>query len=156
MPITATVTTAAAAVVTVGLAFVISWASHGPGLRRRARWLEVLTFLPVALPSVVVALGLVTLAARTPLFGTRIIIVIGFVIASLAYTVRIMSAAIMQVHAEMVEAAEVSGTRPLASMRYIVLPQMRAAVRSCVEPGNAGETHFSRPAQSAITWTLTA
>jgi iron(III) transport system permease protein len=122
------VTTVAAAVVTVGLAFLISWASTGPGLRRRARWLEVLTFLPVALPSVVVALGLVTLAARTPLFGTRGIIVIGFVITSLAYTVRIMSAAVMQVHAEMVEAAQVSGTGPLASLVYIVMPQMRTAL----------------------------
>ena len=122
------VTTAAAAVVTVGLALLISWASNGPGLRRRARWLEVLAFLPVALPSVVVALGLATLAARTPLFGTRGIIVIGFVITSLAYTVRIMSAAVMQVHTEMVEAAQVSGVGPLTTMVYIVMPQMRTAL----------------------------
>jgi iron(III) transport system permease protein len=122
------VTTATAAVVTVALAFLISWVSSGPGMRGRARWLEVVTFLPVALPSVVVALGLVTLAARTPLFGTRSIIVLAFVITSLAYTVRIMSAAVMQVHGEMVEAAQVSGAGALTSMVRIVMPQMRGAL----------------------------
>jgi len=32
---------------------------------------------------------------------------------------------------------------------------VRAAVRSCVEPGSAGAIHASRPAGSAMTWALT-
>jgi len=35
------------------------------------------------------------------------------------------------------------------------MPCSRAAVRSCVDPGNAGEIHFSRPAGSAMTCALT-
>jgi len=36
-----------------------------------------------------------------------------------------------------------------------MMPRLRAAVRSCVEPGSAAETQTSRPAQSAMTYALT-
>lgn len=116
--------TPAAGFFTVTLAFLISWVASGVGMQRRARWLDTVAFLPVALPPVVVALGLGALAARTPLFGTLGIIVLGFIITSLAYTARIMGSAVMQIHNEMVEAAHVSGASTVAAMVYIVLPQV--------------------------------
>jgi iron(III) transport system permease protein len=117
-------TTPIAGLITVSLAFLLSWVATGIGMQRRARWLDTVAFLPVALPPVVVALGLAALAAKTRLFGTLSVIVLGFIITSLAYTARIMGAAVMQIHNELVEAARVSGASTLASMLYIVLPQV--------------------------------
>jgi iron(III) transport system permease protein len=118
------IATPIAGLITVSLAFLLSWVASGIGMQRRARWLDTVAFLPVALPPVVVALGLMALAAKTPLFGTLGVIVLGFIITSLAYTARIMGSAVMQIHNELVEAARVSGASTLASMFYIVLPQV--------------------------------
>ena len=109
------------------LAFLVSWVTQ----RYRPRFGPVLdnaVFLPLAVPSIVIALGVLLFYIRTPLWGTIWIIVIGHVIRYLPFSTRTLSAAILQIHQELEEAAWVSGASKLTTLRKIILPLLLPAL----------------------------
>jgi iron(III) transport system permease protein len=112
------------ATVTTLLAASVAWVvlrSKFPG--RRA--LDVLTFLPHAVPSVVLALALIYVYLTfdfIPIYGTSLIILVGFVTNYLPFSTRSLSASIIQIHKELEEAGRVSGASPLTVFRKIVVP----------------------------------
>jgi iron(III) transport system permease protein len=110
--------------VTTLLATTIAWVvlrSKFPG----RRMLDVLTFLPHAVPSVVLALALVYVYLTfdfIPIYGTSLIILVAFVTKYLPFSMRTLSAGIIQIHKELEEAARVSGALPTTVLRKIVIP----------------------------------
>jgi len=89
------------------------------------RMLDVLTFLPHAVPSVVLALALVYVYLTfdfIPIYGTSLIILVAFVTKYLPFSTRTLSAGIIQIHKELEEAARVSGALPTTVLRKIVIP----------------------------------
>jgi iron(III) transport system permease protein len=91
--------------------------------QRKSAWLrDLLAFVPLAIPGVVMALALLLLLVRTPLYGTVWIVAIGHVIAFLPFCVRLMGAALIQLRPELEEAARTSGAGPLVAFRRVVLP----------------------------------
>ncbi len=87
--------------------------------RFRARYaLDVLSFVPHSIPGIVLGLALFWLllqfdaltGAKT--FGTVYALVLGFTVLFLAYAVRAMSVAMIQVHPDLENAAKVSGAPP--------------------------------------------
>jgi iron(III) transport system permease protein len=110
-----------AATITMLLASVIAWLAQRR--QRKAAWLlDLLAFVPLAIPGVVMALALLLLLVRTPLYGTVWILVIGHVAAFLPFCVRLMGAALIQLRPELEEAARTSGAGPLVAFGHIVLP----------------------------------
>ena len=110
--------------VTTLLATTIAWVvlrAKFPG----RRLLDVLTFLPHAVPSVVLALALVYVYLTfdfIPIYGTSLIILVAFVTKYLPFSMRTLSAGIIQIHKELEEAARVSGALPTTVLRKIVIP----------------------------------
>lgn len=111
----------ATASITILLASVIAWLAQQR--QRKSAWLlDLLAFVPLAIPGVVMALALLLLLVRTPLYGTVWIVAIGHVIAFLPFCVRLMGAALIQLRPELEEAARTSGAGPLVAFRRVVLP----------------------------------
>jgi iron(III) transport system permease protein len=109
------------------LAFLISWVIHR--YRPPFAWLlDNMVFLPVAVPSIVIALGVLLFYIRTPLWGTIWVIVLGHAIRLLPFATRTVSAAILQIHRELEEASWVSGASRLATLKKVTFPLLLPAL----------------------------
>ena len=116
-----------AATLSVVLALLVSWVIQ----RSRARFTAVLdnaVFLPLAVPSIVIALGVMLFYISTPLWGTIWIIVLGQIIRYLPFGTRTVSAALVQIHRELEEAAWASGATRLTTLRKVILPLLLPAL----------------------------
>jgi iron(III) transport system permease protein len=90
--------------------------------------LDLLAFLPHSIPGIVLGLALfwallqfdVLTGAST--FGSIYALVLGFTIIFLAYSVRAMSVAMLQVHADLEDAAKLSGAPPWRVALRIFVP----------------------------------
>jgi iron(III) transport system permease protein len=113
-----------AAGITTLLAAAAAWVvlrTNFPG----RRVLDVLTFLPHAVPSVVLALALMYVYLTfdfIPIYGTSLIILVGFVTNYLPFSTRTLSASIIQIHKELEEAGRVNGASSITVFRKIVVP----------------------------------
>ena len=116
---------------TVGVFFatLVAWLS----LRSRVRGaylLQHLSFLPLPIPAVVMALGLLLVAIRTPLWGSIWIIAIAHIINFQPFGVRLVSTAVMQIGDELEEAGQITGGSPFHNFRHIVVPLIFPAIRN--------------------------
>lgn len=96
------------------------------------RYLEYLAMVPLAIPALVLALGVlwVWLQAPVPVYGTIAILVIAFTARFMPQGYRIIAGSIVQVHDDLEQAAMVSGATRLQAVRRITLPLLRGAVVS--------------------------
>jgi iron(III) transport system permease protein len=102
------ITACVAATVSMLLAAVIAWyLVRRPGLL--ARVLGIVSFMPLAIPNVIIALALLLLYTGTPLYGTLAVMIVAFVTRYLAFTTRVMHAAQLQIDKVLEEAALVAG-----------------------------------------------
>jgi iron(III) transport system permease protein len=113
-----------ASTVTAALALVCSWTlvrSRAP-----ARGLiDLLTFLPLAFPGVLIATALIYLYLTfrpAPIYGTIWIICVAHLTMYLSYASRVTNAAVAQLHPELEEAARMSGAGWMIAMRRVVAP----------------------------------
>ena len=94
--------------------------------------LDTVAFLPHAIPSILVAVGLgyLGLAYRDyfPLYGTILIIMLAHVINWIAYGTRTTNSVMIQVHRELEEAGKVAGASTPRVLWKIVLPLIAAGV----------------------------
>jgi iron(III) transport system permease protein len=88
---------------------------------RLTQMLNVLAFLPLAIPGVISGLALFLLFIGTPLYGTLVLLVIAFLARFLAYGTRLMHSAQLQIHRELEEAAVVSGVPYLRTFVWVNL-----------------------------------
>lgn len=103
------------------LAALVAWASTRIRLRG-VRMLEILAFMPLAIPGIVMGLAMLVTLIRTPIWGSVWIIIIGHTIGFLPFGVRLLSAAILQIGRELEEAGSTSGATPLTIFRVVILP----------------------------------
>jgi len=94
--------------------------------------LDTTAFLPHAVPSILVAVGLgyLALAYRDffPVYGTVVIIIIAHSINWVAYGTRTTNSVMVQVHRELEEAGKVSGASTPRVLGRIVLPLIAAGI----------------------------
>ncbi|MGE0417009.1 MAG: ABC transporter permease [Acetobacteraceae bacterium] len=103
------------------LACLISWYSVRTSWRL-ARWLDMLAFLPIAVPHIVMAVAIMVLYLRTPLYGTLALLILAHTGSYIAFGTRTMNAALLQIHRELEDAAAASGARWTTTIRRIILP----------------------------------
>jgi iron(III) transport system permease protein len=111
------------------LALCVSWVVHRTQIR--GKWLlDLLAFLPRAIPSlaVAVALMIVFLSFKNPIYNSLWILIAGYTIAYLPVATRFTHAAVVQVHKELEEAAEVSGAGFWQSLTSILVPLVRPSL----------------------------
>jgi len=100
---------------------------------RGAALFDFLAFLPVTVPPIVFSvaallLALFVLGSAVPLYGTIWLLVIVYVIARLSYGTRMTNSALIQIHRELDEAAQMSGAGT-AGVRVTMMSFSMAAVR---------------------------
>jgi len=121
------VTSCVTATASMLLAAAIAWY-----LVRRAtpmaRVLSVLSFMPLAIPNVIIALAILLLYTGTPLHGTLLVLILAFVTRYLAFTTRMMHAAQLQIDKVLEEAALVSGAGRLGTFVKINLRVLMPAL----------------------------
>lgn len=107
--------------VTMCLAAVVAWFSlRGRGWMSRA--LDVLSFSPLAIPPIVMAMAILLLYLRTPLYGSVMILIVGHITIYLAFATRTLSSALAQLHKELADAAMVSGASWWTTLTRIIIP----------------------------------
>jgi iron(III) transport system permease protein len=97
----------------------------------RGRWIvDNLTFIPIAIPGLVlgVALLFVYLRSPVPVYGTLWILFIAYVTKDLPYGMRYVSSTMYQIGAELEEAAYVSGASWWQVFRRIVAPLLVSGI----------------------------
>jgi iron(III) transport system permease protein len=111
------------------LGFAVSWIV----LRTRQAgrgFLDQLSMMPLSMPAMVFALGLlwVYVGVPLPIYGTLGILLIAYVTQCLPYGVRATGAALRQLHPELEEAARVSGASWTRTMRRVTLPLVQPSL----------------------------
>ena len=112
--------------ITVALSVAVSWTvlrSRAPG---RAL-LDFFAFLPVTVPPIVFSvaallLALFALGRLVPIYGTIWILVLVYVVARLSYGTRMTNSALIQIHKELDEAAQVGGAGTAGVLRSVLVP----------------------------------
>ncbi|HEY4134795.1 MAG TPA: iron ABC transporter permease [Alphaproteobacteria bacterium] len=114
--------------VTVAFSFLVSMVIVRSKFWGR-RILDQLAFIPHAIPGIVMGIAFLWLFLKgrsmgIDLFGSLWSLVIAFVIGFMAYGTRAMSAAILQIHKDLEEAAHVSGAPQWRTMWRVFFPLM--------------------------------
>ena len=112
------------------LAFFTGWLSA----RRRTggQVLDQLATMPLVFPGIVmgVAFLMIFLMVPLPIYGTIWALVIAYTVRYLPYGLRYTYAGVLQIHAELEEAAGASGATPLQALRRIMVPLLSPALLS--------------------------
>lgn len=94
--------------------------------------LEFITWLPTAIPGIVLSLGILWFFLMAPMFrplyGTISILVIAITLARMTTGVQVLKSNMMQLGSELEEMSSVSGARWVSTFRRIVLPLMAPSV----------------------------
>lgn len=101
--------------------------------RLRLRWGAVLDYIatiPIAVPGIVLATGLIWLYIRTPLYDTIWLLVIAFTVEYLPQALRISSNSLIQIDRSLEEASTMCGAGTTTTLRRITMPLMRPALVS--------------------------
>jgi iron(III) transport system permease protein len=116
----------------VVLAALIAWVVHRTRINKKWKaTIDILSFLPTALPSIVIALALLVVFLNVhfiPLYGTVWIIALAFVIRCIPYTARTISAAVVQIHKELEESAQVCRATEIGAFFKITVPLVAPAL----------------------------
>jgi len=112
------------------LSLLVSWFSlRGKG--SLGKWLDTLSFSPIAVPPIVMAVAVLLMYLRTPLYGSIAILIIGHVTVYLAFGTRSMISALIQIDKELENAAIVSGASWFGSLRRIIVPLLWPHILDC-------------------------
>ena len=95
--------------------------------RRRALTDAILS-LPLGIPGIILGLGFLILAIRTPLYSTLTIILIAYVARFFPFATRTVSSMLVAINPELEQSARASGASWLQTMRYVLLPLLAPAI----------------------------
>jgi iron(III) transport system permease protein len=92
--------------------------------------LDLLTFLPLTIPGVILGVALIWiyLTIPIPVYGTLWILVIAYITSFLPISMRFLSPALGQIHRELEEAAYTSGATWWITFRRVLFPLLLPAV----------------------------
>ncbi len=117
------------ATIVVGLTLVIAWVTLRTKIPGRGI-LDLLTFVPITIPGIVLGISLIWLYFTVPLriYGTLWILLIAYVTRFLPYGMRVLSAGLVQIHRELEEAAAAAGARWGPTLWRVTMPLLRPAL----------------------------
>jgi len=121
--------------ITVIVSLAISWVVTRSGVKALSRAFDMFAFLPLAIPSVVFAIGAMGFAifwlpAWLPFYGTVGIIIAVQVIVGISFATRVLNAALLQIHRDLDDAGAMFGLRPVTVLWYILRPLLAPALLS--------------------------
>jgi iron(III) transport system permease protein len=119
-------------IITLVVSFAFSWVvlrSRIPG----RNLFDFAAFMPHAVPGIVFSMAALLMALFVlrdilPIYGTVWILVLVYVVSRIAYATRITNSALIQIHKELEEAAQISGARAGAVVRRVLVPLLKPAM----------------------------
>jgi iron(III) transport system permease protein len=122
---------AGAAIAGAILFFALGYVVHRTDFPGR-RQLEYLAMLPLAVPALVLGIGILWtwLAAPVPVYGTITILSIAYLTRFFPQGYRAVASSIAQIHEDLENAARVAGANRFQTIRRITLPLVRGSVFS--------------------------
>ena len=105
------------------LTSVIAWVTVKTKLPGRA-FLDTLTFIPIAMPGIVLGVSLiwVYLTLPIPIYGTIWVLLLAYVTKYIPYGIRAASASMIQINKELEEASLTAGGTWFQTFRKVILP----------------------------------
>ncbi|MGH7832615.1 MAG: ABC transporter permease [Candidatus Binatia bacterium] len=105
------------------LTSVIAWITVKSKLRGRA-FLDNMTFIPIAMPGIVLGVSLiwVYLTLPIPIYGTIWVLLLAYITKFMPYGIRAASASMIQINKELEEASLASGGTWFQTFRKVLLP----------------------------------
>lgn len=120
--------------VSMATAVVVAAVVASYGVTRLRVWggriIDIVLSAPLAVPGTALAVGVLALLLRTPLFGTIWIIGLGYAIRYFPYGQRNVGASLAAVHPELEDASRVAGSGMARTVARIVVPLLRAGLVS--------------------------
>jgi iron(III) transport system permease protein len=115
-----------AATISTLFAAMVAWVSIRGKIMGKAL-IDLLAFLPIAVPGIVMGAALVSMYVSfpIPIYGTIWVLLVAYATRFFPYGMRSASSSLLQVRRELEEAGEVSGATWLTRFRVIVLPLLR-------------------------------
>ena len=98
------------------------------GRSRLRTVMDAFLSLPIGIPGIILGLGFLILALRTPLYSTLWIILIAYIARFLPFSTRGISAMLVSLSTDLEESARASGATWLQTMRMVVLPLILPAI----------------------------
>ena len=98
------------------------------GRSRLRTIMDAFLSLPIGIPGIILGLGFLILALRTPLYSTLWIILIAYIARFLPFATRGISAMLVSLSTDLEESARAGGATWLQTMRMIVLPLIWPAI----------------------------
>jgi iron(III) transport system permease protein len=98
------------------------------GRSRLRTVMDAFLSLPIGIPGIILGLGFLILALRTPLYSTLAIILIAYIARFLPFATRGISAMLVSLSTDLEESARAGGATWLQTMRLIVLPLILPAI----------------------------
>jgi iron(III) transport system permease protein len=95
---------------------------------RRRALIDAVLSLPIGIPGIILGLGFLILAVRTPLYSTLAVLLIAYVAHFFPFATRTVAATLMTVNPELEQSARVSGAGWVHTMRYVLVPLARPAI----------------------------
>lgn len=97
-------------------------------------FLEYAAMLPLAIPALVMALGILWtwVAVPLPVYGTILVIIIAFIARFMPAGYRVISASVLQVHDDLEHAALVHGASRAKTVWRVTLPLLRGGVAAAM------------------------
>ncbi len=111
----------------VGLAVLQGYYLNRRGRRGRGL-VDAALSLPLGIPGIILGLGFLLVALRTPLYGTLSIILIAYLARFFPLATRTISAMLLAINPELEQSARASGASWIQAMRYVVIPLLRPAI----------------------------
>jgi iron(III) transport system permease protein len=114
---------------TLGVAMSLMQAQYlNRGPKRGRMLVDSILSLPLGIPGIILGLGFLILAIRTPLYGTLWIILIAYIARFFPFATRGLSAMFLAINAELEQCARACGASWTQMMRYVLLPLLRPAI----------------------------
>jgi len=111
----------------VGLSLLQAYYLTRGNPRRRAL-VDALLSLPLGIPGIILGLGFLILAIRTPLYSTLTIILIAYIARFFPFATRTIAAMFLAINPELEQSARASGASWLQTLRMVVLPLLRPSL----------------------------
>ncbi|KAF1042059.1 ABC transporter permease [Xylophilus sp.] len=112
------------ATLTMAVSLLVAYATVRP-VNGWCRWIDVLAFMPVAIPNIVLGLAVLLLYVQTPVYGTIVAIMLAQILGNMVFGTRILSAALLQVHPDIERAALLGGVGRIGILARILVPILR-------------------------------
>ncbi len=98
------------------------------GNAKRSALVDAVLSLPLGIPGIILGLGFLIIAIRTPLYSTLTIILVAYIARFFPFAIRTVSGMLLAINPELEQSARASGASWLQCMRFVLMPLLLPAI----------------------------